>query len=201
MACDVASGSRCSWLESLKRHVVLQLMLPLAAVSLRLGACHPCCSPNKDAEVASPPSDGISSLRFSPGSNLLVATSWSGQVRLGHGRVKTWAGCGRPWRCAAVLFACTAGRSPTIHARLHVQHTMLPSSRSQQCRCCAGMCRAMGRPSPRRPSPLTSRCCAAPGAQTAAWCLQVRRGPAGRARASRRGAVVDRSRLLTGCGR
>ena len=37
-------------------------------------------NPNKSAEVPSPPSDGVSSLKFSPASNLLVATSWSGQV-------------------------------------------------------------------------------------------------------------------------
>ena len=37
-------------------------------------------NPNKDMEVPSTPSDGISSLKFSPTSNLLVASSWSGQV-------------------------------------------------------------------------------------------------------------------------
>lgn len=37
-------------------------------------------NPNKDLEVPSPPADGVSSLKFSPASNLLVATSWSGQV-------------------------------------------------------------------------------------------------------------------------
>ncbi|KAL4437482.1 hypothetical protein ABPG77_003463 [Micractinium sp. CCAP 211/92] len=37
-------------------------------------------NPNKDVEVPSPPADGVSSLKFSPASNLLVATSWSGQV-------------------------------------------------------------------------------------------------------------------------
>ncbi|EFN55068.1 hypothetical protein CHLNCDRAFT_23906 [Chlorella variabilis] len=37
-------------------------------------------NPNKDLEVPNAPSDGISSLRFSPASNLMVATSWSGQV-------------------------------------------------------------------------------------------------------------------------
>lgn len=37
-------------------------------------------NPNKDVEVPSPPSDGISSLSFSPAANLMVATSWSGQT-------------------------------------------------------------------------------------------------------------------------
>lgn len=37
-------------------------------------------NPNKDLEVPSPPADGVSSLKFSPASNLLVATSWSGQA-------------------------------------------------------------------------------------------------------------------------
>ena len=37
-------------------------------------------NPNKDLEVPNTPSDSISSLKFSPASNLMVATSWSGQV-------------------------------------------------------------------------------------------------------------------------
>ena len=37
-------------------------------------------NPNKDVEVPSAPADGISSLAFSPNSNLLVATSWNNQV-------------------------------------------------------------------------------------------------------------------------
>jgi mRNA export factor len=36
---------------------------------------------NKDIEVASPPTDSISSLSFSPVANYLVATSWDNQVR------------------------------------------------------------------------------------------------------------------------
>ena len=36
---------------------------------------------NKDFEVASPPTDSISSLSFSPVANYLVATSWDNQVR------------------------------------------------------------------------------------------------------------------------
>ncbi len=36
---------------------------------------------NKDTEVASPPSDSISSLSFSPAANYLIATSWDNQVR------------------------------------------------------------------------------------------------------------------------
>jgi WD40 repeat protein len=36
---------------------------------------------NKDFEVASPPSDSISSLSFSPVANYLIATSWDNQVR------------------------------------------------------------------------------------------------------------------------
>ena len=38
-------------------------------------------NPNKDLEVSQPPSDGISSLTFSPVANHLVATSWDNQVR------------------------------------------------------------------------------------------------------------------------
>ncbi|KAK9827320.1 hypothetical protein WJX81_004742 [Elliptochloris bilobata] len=38
-------------------------------------------NPNKDLEVSQPPSDGISSLSFSPVANHLVATSWDNQVR------------------------------------------------------------------------------------------------------------------------
>jgi len=38
-------------------------------------------NPNNDFEVASPPTDGVSSLSFSPRANLLVATSWDNQVR------------------------------------------------------------------------------------------------------------------------
>mmetsp|Transcript_15201 Transcript_15201/g.25043 ORF Transcript_15201/g.25043 Transcript_15201/m.25043 type:complete len:342 (+) Transcript_15201:190-1215(+) len=41
----------------------------------------PTHNPNKDVEVVQPPSDGISSLSFSPKSNLLVAGSWDNQVR------------------------------------------------------------------------------------------------------------------------
>lgn len=38
-------------------------------------------NPNKDAELVQPPSDGISSLHFSPTSNYLAVTSWDNQVR------------------------------------------------------------------------------------------------------------------------
>ncbi|KAM7254090.1 hypothetical protein ACFE04_031772 [Oxalis oulophora] len=38
-------------------------------------------NPNKSFEVAQPPADSISSLNFSPNSNLLIATSWDNQVR------------------------------------------------------------------------------------------------------------------------
>jgi len=38
-------------------------------------------NPNKDIEVAQPPTDGISSLAFSPKANYLVAGSWDNQVR------------------------------------------------------------------------------------------------------------------------
>ena len=41
----------------------------------------PSHNPNKDFEVTSPPSDGVSSLAFSPVANLLVAGSWDNQVR------------------------------------------------------------------------------------------------------------------------
>lgn len=38
-------------------------------------------NPNKSIEVNQPPTDSVSSLNFSPKSNLLVATSWDNQVR------------------------------------------------------------------------------------------------------------------------
>ena len=38
-------------------------------------------NPNKDIEITSPPTDGISSLCWSPQANHLVATSWDNQVR------------------------------------------------------------------------------------------------------------------------
>eukprot|EP00877_Chromochloris_zofingiensis_P011447 jgi/Chrzof1/6556/Cz19g00280.t1 len=37
-------------------------------------------NPNKDFEVSSPPSDGVSSLCFSPRANLLIGTSWDNNV-------------------------------------------------------------------------------------------------------------------------
>ena len=37
-------------------------------------------NPNNDFEVSQPPTDGVSSLTFSPRANLLVATSWDNQV-------------------------------------------------------------------------------------------------------------------------
>eukprot|EP00741_Cyanophora_paradoxa_P019326 tig00000215_g18655.t1 len=41
----------------------------------------PTHNPNKDPEVDSPPTDGVSSLAFSPKANFLVAGSWDNQVR------------------------------------------------------------------------------------------------------------------------
>lgn len=38
-------------------------------------------NPNKDVELASPPTDGISSISWSPVANYIVATSWDKQVR------------------------------------------------------------------------------------------------------------------------
>lgn len=38
-------------------------------------------NPNRDIEVVSPPTDGISSLSFSSKANFLVASSWDKQVR------------------------------------------------------------------------------------------------------------------------
>nr|CAN60438.1 hypothetical protein VITISV_035178 [Vitis vinifera] len=38
-------------------------------------------NPNKSIEVAQPPTDSVSSLKFSPKANFLVATSWDNQVR------------------------------------------------------------------------------------------------------------------------
>ncbi|KAL9262321.1 RAE1-like protein [Drosera capensis] len=38
-------------------------------------------NPNKSYEVVQPPSDGVSSLSFSPKANHLIATSWDNQVR------------------------------------------------------------------------------------------------------------------------
>lgn len=38
-------------------------------------------NPNKDAELGSPPSDGISSLHFSPTAGYLAVTAWDNQVR------------------------------------------------------------------------------------------------------------------------
>ncbi|XP_038683535.1 protein RAE1-like [Tripterygium wilfordii] len=38
-------------------------------------------NPNKSFEVSQPPNDSVSSLSFSPKSNILVATSWDNQVR------------------------------------------------------------------------------------------------------------------------
>ena len=41
-------------------------------------------NPNGDFTVANPPSDGISSLEWSPVGNFLVATAWDGDVRVGR---------------------------------------------------------------------------------------------------------------------
>ena len=38
-------------------------------------------NPNNDLEITSPPTDGISSVKFSPVANHLIATSWDNQVR------------------------------------------------------------------------------------------------------------------------
>ena len=38
-------------------------------------------NPNNDVELSQPPTDGISSLKFSPVANHLIATSWDNQVR------------------------------------------------------------------------------------------------------------------------
>lgn len=38
-------------------------------------------NPNKDIEIVNPPSDGVSSMKFSPVAGHLVATSWDNQVR------------------------------------------------------------------------------------------------------------------------
>ncbi len=39
-------------------------------------------NPNSDFQVANPPSDGISSVEWSPMGNFLVATAWDGDVRV-----------------------------------------------------------------------------------------------------------------------
>ena len=38
-------------------------------------------NPNNDFVVANPPNDGVSSLKWSPAGNFLVATAWDGDVR------------------------------------------------------------------------------------------------------------------------
>ncbi|PWA66119.1 mRNA export factor [Artemisia annua] len=42
-------------------------------------------NPNKSAEIVSPPSDGVSSLCFSPKANHLIATSWDNQKAINSG--------------------------------------------------------------------------------------------------------------------
>ena len=61
----------------------LSLRSPMSAFGTAFGAAAPVPThnPNKDFEVTSPPSDGVSSLAFSPVANLLVAGSWDNQVR------------------------------------------------------------------------------------------------------------------------
>ena len=49
-------------------------------------------NPNNDFQVANPPSDGISSVEWSPMGNFLVATAWDGDVRV----------CARAWCDACV---------------------------------------------------------------------------------------------------
>lgn len=77
------SGRRlCSLPRSLSSLFSLSL-LAMSAFGTGFGAAAPVPShnPNKDFEVTSPPSDGVSSLAFSPVANLLVAGSWDNQVR------------------------------------------------------------------------------------------------------------------------
>ncbi|KAM1204115.1 hypothetical protein ACFX2J_019847 [Malus domestica] len=47
-------------------------------------------NPNKSFEVTHPPNDSISSLSFSPKSNILVATSWDNQVCVILGDTPEW---------------------------------------------------------------------------------------------------------------
>uniref|UniRef100_A0A7R9XVW1 Anaphase-promoting complex subunit 4 WD40 domain-containing protein n=1 Tax=Prasinoderma coloniale TaxID=156133 RepID=A0A7R9XVW1_9VIRI len=68
------------------------------------GAGH---NPAKSFEVPSPPSDGVSSLAFSPAANHLVATSWDNQARLwevlptGQSQPKASVAAEQPLLCSA----------------------------------------------------------------------------------------------------
>lgn len=53
-------------------------------------------NPNNDFQVANPPSDGISSLEWSPMGNFLVATAWDGDVRVCVMR-RVMCACGLGW--------------------------------------------------------------------------------------------------------
>ncbi|GMH40308.1 hypothetical protein BSKO_08212 [Bryopsis sp. KO-2023] len=49
-------------------------------------------NPNNDTEVVSPPSDGISSIAFSPSANHMAATSWDETVRVWEVSASQWGG-------------------------------------------------------------------------------------------------------------
>ena len=63
-------------------------------------------NPNGDIELVQPPTDGISSLKFSPVANHLIATSWDNQVRCweispsGQSQPKAATGHDQPVLCA-----------------------------------------------------------------------------------------------------
>ena len=102
-------------------------------------------NPNKSAEVPSPPSDGISSLKFSPASNLLVATSWSGQVLCwdvqsnGQAIPKAAITADKPVLCSAwsvdgtTVFAGGSGRQPGRRGRCAPPPLDLPPAARREC--------------------------------------------------------------------
>lgn len=63
-------------------------------------------NPNNDVELVQPPTDGISSVKFSPVANHLIATSWDNQVRCweispqGQSQPKAATGHDQPVLCA-----------------------------------------------------------------------------------------------------